>query len=176
MSDEQIAQVDAWLLGYKQFDGFQPPWIAVSGRGRDWEANWPIVGGDGISSAYGALEADATLTTISISIIYRGAPVYRLDMVPPDKREGNEFPVIKYAPQLPREFLGTHAHAWDDHRKWVQEQGLGQLPFRRPILPAPNNFDRGMEHVANAINLTLLPAHRPIQLPPQFGFSVRGGS
>lgn len=175
MSDEQIVEVDSWLASYKTLDGYQPPWISVAGRGRAWEANWPILSVDGISSAYAALEADAALVCISISIIYRGSPVYRLDIVPSDHQEGNPYSARKYAKYLPSTFCGSHAHAWEDHRLWVSEHGLGELPFRCPLSPAPAGFDRAFEHLAGQINLTLLPDHRPIELPKQSGFSMNGG-
>lgn len=175
MSDAQIAEVDTWLTSYKTFDIYQPPWIAVAGRGRDWEANWPIVGADGISSAYVALEADAALVFISISIIYRSSTIYRLDIVPSDHTEGNPYSARKYAKDLPSQFCGPHTHAWEDHRTWIAEHGLGELPFRRPLDPAPSGFPSAFEYVAGEINLTLLPVHRPIQLPRQIGFSLKGG-
>lgn len=133
------------------------------------------MGADGISSAYVALEADASFAFISISVIYRGNPIYRLDIVPPDRDEGNIFSARKYAKHLPPEFSGSHTHTWEDHRLWIADHGLGELPFRRPLEPAPDSFARAFDHVAEAINLTLLSAHRPIELPRQIGFSVKGG-
>lgn len=171
MSDAQVAEVDAYIEAYKAPDGVQPHWVAVRGRGRDWEATWPLVGTDGIASGYIKLESNARQTEIGISVIFRGQPIFRIDIVPDDRSEGNPLSARKYAPHLPAAFRGSHVHAWSDQRAWVREHGLGELPFRRPLAPVPANLDRAFELLSVEINLTLLSDQRGIEMPRQIGFS-----
>ena len=172
MSEAQVVEVDGWIGGYKTFDSYQPAWQPVKGRGRDWQARWPLVDQNDIASGFVVFEADAGFTEISISVIYRGSPVYRLDLCPPGQQHGNEFVARKYAPDLPRKFTGSHIHGWEDTRGWVKDHGLGEMPLRRPLENPPTDFDEAFEFVAKAVNITVQPGTRPVTLPPQRGLSL----
>lgn len=170
MSDADVEQVDDYIKGYKVLAGPQPHWVNVSKRSRDWELTWPMEGADGIASGYIMIESNAAQTEVSISVIYRSSPIYRIDVVPDDRPEGNPYITRKYAPGLPSEFTGSHVHAWADHRDYVRDCGLGELPFRRPLEGKPNNLDRAFDLLVEDIGLTLLPGQRGIEMPSQLGF------
>lgn len=175
MSEAQVAEVDTWISSYKAFDSYQPPWQPIRSRGRDWQATWPIVDLGGISSGKAVFETDAAFTEISISVIYRSNPIFRLDLVPADREEGNEFVALQYASDVPRKFTGTHTHSWDDHRLWVKSNGLGELPIRRPLIDPPTEIDGAFEFISRIMNVSLQPGQRPVILPPQKGLSLGKG-
>lgn len=174
MSEAQVAEVDAYVEAFKQFEGYMPEWQAVSGRGRDWQTRWPILDANGGSSGFVCFECDAAFAKVGISVIYRRKPIWRLDKIRETERKENPLPVRKYAPHLPREFHGSHVHAWDDHRLWVQDQGLGELPFRRPLEEQLVSFEQAFDIVAKATNLTVSPSQRGIALPAQSGLFPYG--
>jgi hypothetical protein len=74
MSDADVNEVEAWIAGYKTFDHYFPGWDETPGHGRDWQARWPIVDANGVTSGMACFEADAAFNEISISIIFRRAP------------------------------------------------------------------------------------------------------
>jgi hypothetical protein len=175
MSDSQVAEIDSYIDGYKAFDDYMPPWKPIIGHGRDWQSRWPITDAEGVTSGMAHFECDASFSEVSIAVTYRRSPIYRLDLVPVDKKEGNPFSVRPYAPGLPETFFGSHIHAWADHREWVRVNGLGELPFRRPLSPAPSDVQRALEIVAQDLNLTVLPTYRGIVLPVQSGLQLGKG-
>lgn len=170
MSEAEVSEVDAFIRGYKVLAGPQPHWVGVTKRSRDWELTWSLEDASGIASGYIMVESNAAQTEVGISVIYRGAPIYRIDIVPQERPEGNPWITRKYAPDLPSHFHGSHLHAWDDHREYVRDCGLGELPFRRPLRSNPSNLDRAFEMLISDIGLTLLPDQRGIEMPPQLGF------
>lgn len=176
MSEAQVAEVDAYIEAYKEFEGYMPEWLPVSGRGRDWQTRWPILDSAGGSSGFVCFECDAAFAKVGISVIYRRKPIWRLDKIRETERKENPYQVRKYAPHLPHEFQGSHVHAWNDHRLWVADQGLGELPFRRPMEEQLVSFEQAFDIVARAVNLTVSPSQRDVALPPQIGlFSNPGG-
>lgn len=174
MSDAEVAQVDAYIQSYKVLAGPQPHWVSVTKRSRDWELTWALEDASGIASGYIMIESNAAQTEVSISVIYRSAPIYRIDIVPSDKPEGNPLITRQFAPDLPAHFTGSHVHAWSDHREYVRQRGLGELPFRRPLEDDPSNLDRAFDLLTSDIGLTLLPGQRGIEMPSQLGFGSGG--
>jgi hypothetical protein len=173
MSDADVDGVDAWIAGYKELDGFQPPWLPAKGRS-EWKADWPIRDANDLTSGKLILECDAMHEEISVSIVVRKASIYRLDWVPDDRQEGNPYPARRYAPHLPVDFLGTHVHAWADHREYVRATGLKgfDLPFRCPTT-APTSLDEALERVTGAMNVAFPSSKRGTTLPPQTGLKLK---
>ncbi|RIX31581.1 hypothetical protein D3M59_00715 [Sphingomonas edaphi] len=120
-------------------------------------------------------ECDGSFTQLSISVIYNQRPIFRLDVVPDNERKENPFAVRRYAPSLPREVCGPHTHPWVEHREWVRAQGLGELPFRKPLVGSVTSFEHALDIVADAVNLTLAAGQRSVALPAQAGLFAREG-
>lgn len=129
MSDAEVTDVEAWIASYKAFDHYFPGWKESKGR-CDWQASWPIVDAHGIASAVAYFEADASLTEISISIVFRRAPVYRLDKINEAEPEGNQLSARQYAPhsasrvfRLSRPWLGRQSRVGEG-------EGVGRVALQ----------------------------------------------
>lgn len=175
MSDAEVTDVEDWITSYKTFDHYFPGWVESKGR-CDWQASWPIVDLDGIASAVAYFEADASFTDISISVVFRRAPIYRLDKIAETEPEGNPLTARQYAPHVPADFFGSHVHGWQDNREWVRAKGLAELPFKHPI-NSPPSLELMFDLVATEMNITVTPSQRGITLPPQSGLKLdwKGG-
>jgi hypothetical protein len=171
MSEADVQAVEDWLAAYKTFENYFPGWVPTPGHRCDWEVRWPIVDANGTISGMACFEADSAFEEVSISIIYRGNPVYRLDRVPNTRQEGNSYPAHLYVPDLPVTFKGSHIHAWEDHREYVRKNGRGPLIFRRPI-EQPHDIETAFGIVSKAVGLTVPSSHRGITLPPQSGLNL----
>jgi len=173
MSDAEVDEVEAWIGAYKTFDHYFPEWVESKGR-CDWQTSWPIVDMHGVASAIAYFEANASFSEISISIVFRRAPVYRLDKINESEPEGNSLDAQKYAPHVPAQFFGSHVHGWEDNREWVRAKGAGEVPFKHPIT-APSTLELMLQHAATEVNITVPASFRDIGLPPQSGLNLKWG-
>ncbi len=172
MADPTIEEVDAFISGYKTLDGFLPEWSQQYGW--SWTTQWSILDTQGRQMAHLAFSINAALTRPSISAIFRKNLIYRVDIVPKDETKPNDYGAL--AVGLPYNVTGPHTHPWPEHRQYVQENGFGELPFRKPVDIIDVQFIRALEVAAEDLNIQVDPRQRDCEPPAQAGlFADRNG-
>jgi hypothetical protein len=162
--DADVDDIDAFLADAKTLIGGEPLW-RPGGFAGDLHATWGIADSVGVSR--GELRfrvSPADRTEPSISVIYRGRPVWRVDIVPPTSWKPNPPDAVGLG--LPPRVDGPHEHAWPDNREYVRINGFRRLPNRRP-LPAIRRLPQALAALAARINLTLGPDQRGFDVPPR---------
>lgn len=102
--------VDAFLLAKKFLSGPQPPWEPGS-RPNQLDARWPIEEADGarrsnLTFRYSRESPDEP----SVSLVYLGKPVCRVDVKPKEDLDQNPGWVEDLG--LPDDVFGSHIHLW----------------------------------------------------------------
>jgi hypothetical protein len=91
--------------------------------------------------------------------------VYRIDVVAPDEEKPN--PPDAHVLGLPPRIIGTHAHAWEDNRSFVEQNGFAELPYRRPLqVPEPTLRNTVMA-LAEGVRITITGEQRASIEPPK---------
>jgi hypothetical protein len=165
--DAEIAEIDAFLAREKTLVGPLPIWNQGSRRG-EVEAVWPVADADGISIANLRFRCSKShLAYPSMSMIMRGQPIWRVDLVPPDEWKPN--PPWAEGLGLPPVITGSHGHEWPDNRDHVSRIPVGpwDLPARRPLQPQIRRLTHALPAFAERINLVLTHEQRGFDVPPQ---------
>jgi hypothetical protein len=160
----EVAEVDAFLADEKTLEGV-PVW-RESPRPRELSAVWNIQDSLGIGRASLRFRCPrVTRAWPSISLIFRGNPIWRIDLVAADAWKPN--PPGAAALGLPPEVRGSHSHTWIDNRAYILSQDLWGLPYRRPLPVAIRRLPQAVASLAAAINLLLGDDQRRFDVPPQ---------
>ena len=173
MADPTLDEVDAFIAGYKTLDGFLPAeWRQL--RGWDWENRWGVLDVQGRQLGELVFSINASLTSPTISAIYRKKLIYRVDIVPMDEEKHNDYGAKALG--LPAIVRGPHTHPWPENRKFVELNGFGEIPYRKPVDIIDVQFIRALEVVANDLNIHIEPRQRECEPPKQTGlFAERRG-
>ena len=167
MADPTVDEVDAFINSYKTLDGYMPPWTQAYGW--DWQTQWGVLDALGRQQAELAFTINAALTRPSISAIYRKKLIYWVDIVPQDEEKPNDFGAMKVG--LPPVVRGPHTHPWPEHREFIQLNGFGELPYRKPVSIKDALFIRALEVASKDLNIHVDPSQRRECEPPaQAGF------
>lgn len=166
-----IDEIDAFLAEVKRLQGPPPEWVEGS-RG-ELSASWNIEDSVGIVRSHLRFRCSRQYRQFpSLSLIYRGNPVCRLDLVQPTECKWN--PPGAAAMGLPPRVCGSHLHGWPDNREYVRSAGLGHMPYRRPLTAQVRRLPQAILWLAEQINLTVGPDQRGFDVPPQASlFEVR---
>jgi hypothetical protein len=49
--------------------------------------------------------------------------------------------------------VGNHEHQWKDNKEFIRINGLGKLPYRRPLQPQIRQFRQAIGHFMDEINV-----------------------
>jgi hypothetical protein len=132
-----------------------------------WEAVWPIANSAGVVEN-GQLRvnyAPASDKLFSLSVIFRGQPLFRLDHVARTICHNN--PQWGAGYDLPPSVCGPHYHPWNPNREEVLRQHDWDLPFRLPLPSRIHRFDQALPWMADEVNLVLTPDQRAFGLPEE---------
>jgi hypothetical protein len=157
----EVDAVDEFLAATKGLKGGHPQWVKNT-RG-EYEAVWIISEADGRER--GQLRfccSRPTRSHPSVSVIFRGNPIWRFDLVPATEMKPN-LPGAKDL-RLEAWVYGNHQHTWPDNRKYALENSAWDIPFRRTADKSLYKISQAYQALAAEINLQLLPA--------QYGFEV----
>ena len=164
LSPAEAAEIDAFLAEEKRLDGI-PIWRESSWPG-EMDAVWNIQDSLGITRATLRFRCPrAARAWPSISLIFRASPIWRIDLVAPDAWKPN--PPGASSLSLPAIVRGSHSHTWHDNRAHLLSQDQWSLPYRRPLPAAIRRLPQAIASLADDVNLTLDPAQRGFDVPPQ---------
>lgn len=169
-SATDVAAVDQFLSSQKHLYG-APPEFGRSNFQRkgkhEWQASWPIADSLGmVTSAQLRFVARPGIPERhSVSVIYNGQCVTRLDFAPSDECESN--PVWAKDFGLPAVVCGPHMHSWEHNRAHVLVMRLWELPCRLPLQPQIRRFAQAFPWLAAEINIMLTPEQRDFSLPAE---------
>jgi hypothetical protein len=161
----EIDEIDAFLCEPKRLQGSPPLWQKAS-WGDDWEAIWNIEDSLGIVRGQLRCRFPRPYREFpSLSIIFRGNPVYRVDFTPPEICKSN--PLTAALHGLPARVCGSHCHTWEDNRDFVLSADIWWLPCRRPIQPQIRRLPQALYWLADQVNLEVGSEQRGFDVPPQ---------
>ncbi|MDB2391089.1 hypothetical protein N9X12_07720 [Alphaproteobacteria bacterium] len=149
LSEEDILEIDEFLLRQKTLSIETPNWTESS-RPNEYEARWPLEDNSGVLIAHVIFRFNYN-GQISISLIFRNKPIWRIDIV--DEFESKPNPPDAHIYDLPAEIVGNHEHQWNDNKEYIKQNGLGSLPYRRSLKPQIRQFQHAMPHFMNAVNV-----------------------
>jgi hypothetical protein len=166
-----VAAVDAfWADSPKQLSG-APPEFGATNFHRDGAyaraAIWPIADSLGIVGP-GQLRfvvRPGLRLGPSISVIFRGQAVARLDFVPPEECESN--PMWAATLGLQPRVCGPHFHSWEHNRQYVIRDERWELPCREALPPQVRRFEQALPWLAASMNLVLTPEQRAFDVPTE---------
>ncbi len=161
--DAEIAAVDEWLADEKTLSGPFPGW--GKSYGRDHTSRWGIV--DSIRTQRGelAITCDRALIKPTICVLMERKLVFRLDIVPENESEPNDFGALAFG--LPGMVKGSHIHSWVHNREWVKVHGFGELPIREPTPKALKTLEQALATTADVVGITLTTEQRDCRLPAE---------
>ncbi len=159
-----IDEVDAFFAEAQRLQGPPPLWTENS-RG-ELSASWSVEDSIGIVRAHFRFRCPKfSRQWPSLSLIYRGNLVCRVDLVPQSESKPN--PIGAASLGLPPMVIGSHFHGWTDNREYVRSAGLGRMPYRRPLPPQVRRLSQAIYWLANEINLAIEQDQRGFDVPPQ---------
>jgi hypothetical protein len=164
ISEAEAAEIQAFLAEEKRLDGI-PTWRESSWPG-EMDAVWTIQDSLDITRATLRFRCPrAARAWPSISLIFRGNPIWRIDLVSPDTWKPN--PPGAASLGLPAQVRGSHSHTWHDNRGHLLSQDLWSLPYRRPLPIAIRRLPQAIASLAAEVKLLLEPYQRGFDVPPQ---------
>lgn len=166
--DAEIVEIDAFIddVG-KHLLGTLPAW-RPSPRPGELSANWGIEESDGRSRAELRFRCPDVerQSECSISVLFRGRLIHRVDVVPNHIRKPNPAAALKLG--LPAKIDGPHAHEWRNNRDIVRRNGqFGTLPCRSQLPPQVTKLSQALAELAKQINLQLPPEAHAFEVPPK---------
>jgi hypothetical protein len=160
------SEIDAFLAEPKTLLGPFPEWKKNQARPGEYENTWLIADSLGIVRAQLRFRFSTSNKAFpSVSLIYRTLLIWRIDLVPPDECKFNMLGAAALG--LPARVCGSHSHSWPDNRDYVQSQGFGQMPYRRPIPVQVRKLEQAVLLLATEIGLVVAPEQRGFDVPPQ---------
>lgn len=162
-----IAEIDAFIAEQKSLqdlEGASPEW--QDGYPGELSATWNIVDSVGIVRAQLRFRCPVHKPQFpSISLIYKGSLITRLDLVSQDECKPNPHDAAMFG--LPPRVCGPHWHPWAFNRSYVETAGFGRMPYREPLPPQVRKLPQAMLWLAKNLNLSIAPDQRDFDVPPQ---------
>ncbi len=160
------AEIDEFLRAKKSLSGPQPVWRS-NGQPDRLDAKWAIEETGGISRAYLAFRFNRVSTNQpSVSVIYEGKNVCRVDVKPQDEYDGNPWQARKFG--LPGKVYGTHIHRWEHNREYVMEC-LPPDEWDNPIKEEISQSTQTLKHILALIcdqcGINFTPEQRDLNPP-----------
>lgn len=162
-----IAEIDAFIAENKtleDLEGSTPEW--EDGHAGELSGTWNVVDSVGLIRAQLRFRCPKSRPQFSsISLIYKGNLITRLDLVPPDECKPNMPAAAAFG--LPPHVCGPHWHPWEFNRSYVESAGFGRIPYREPLPPQIRKLPQGLLFLGDRINLSIAPGQRDFDIPPQ---------
>ena len=163
--DIDVSSVDDFLAREKTLVGNPPEW-KIATRVWEYELIWIVA--DDLGAEVGQLRfrwPKGPYVSPAVSLILRGNPIWRVDMVPADECKFN--PHDAHIFDLPARVCGPHEHSWPDNKDYVTACGFNKIPYRRPLPPQVRRFNQILPWLSDKIKLTLTPEQRKFDQPAQ---------
>lgn len=161
----EVQAADAFLAEPKRLQGAPPTWV-TSERDKELTARWLVEDSLGAVIAHLRFKCPRRYRAFpSVSVIFRGQPLWRIDLVPPDEMKLN--PPCAAAKGLPAQILGSHCHGWPDNREYVLESPIWDLPCRRPVQVQLRRLTNVVPWLCHEINLSLTHEQHGFDVPPR---------
>lgn len=170
MADPTLEEVDDFIASYKTLSGFLPVWQQF--HGLNWSVRWGILDALQVQQAELVFEINAGLTRPTIVCLFRKRPIYRVDIVPQSECKPNPWAASKVG--LPPVVYGPHTHPWQENRVWIEENGFGELPLRKPVVIEDVLFIRALEVASKDLNIHVDPGQRNCEPPAQASLFAEG--
>ena len=163
----QLEAVDRFLAGDKHLYG-EPPEFGpahVSRKGVLSEAVWPIADSEGIISTGQIRIMPRIGSCFTISVIFAGQCITRLDFVAMTDCESN--PPWAYSMGLPATVCGPHLHSWVNNRQEILriQSATWTMPLRVPLPVQIRKFSQALPWLAAHLKLMLTAEQRLFELP-----------
>lgn len=157
---DKFLELDKWLLGP------QPRWRR-NGESDTIDARWVIEEEVGLSRAYLAFRVNrASAEEPSVTLVFQGKPVCRVDIKPADEWDGNPPPAMALG--LPAKVYGAHLHRWEHNRKYVRD-GLPpdkwEIPIKQEISHLTQSLGQMLAVICNECRISFTPEQRDMSLP-----------
>jgi hypothetical protein len=167
LRNADVGLVDNFLADEKTLAGPAPEFGPKKSKSLSpiWEAIWPIANSAGVVES-GQLRvnyAPASDKPFSISLIFRGQCVFRVDFVAATICHRNPQWAADHG-LLPM-ICGPHFHPWNPNREEVLRQQDWSLPFRLPLPGRIHRFDQALPWMAAEVKLILTAEQREFGLP-----------
>ena len=123
--------------------------------------HWPVLVSGQSAECYVAAtlypnEGDLRFT---ISLVYRGSNVWRMDFEPMTQIKVN--PLLRGHEYSMARIAGPHCHRWEENRMFATPRAIPDpLPFRVP-LEGVRNWESAFRHFVGETNIA-----QPIEVPP----------
>ncbi len=163
MHDGLVAEIDAFIQGYKTLGTYMPGWNRRD-YGNEWQFRVPIEDAHGAQRGELCFSVDLPLKYPSIVAIYEGRLIYRVDITPQNEIEPNPHGAARL--HLPSQVTGPHAHTWENNREWCRRNGFLELPFRSQLPVEVDNLTAALQILAADLNIMIEPGQWNVKLPP----------
>lgn len=165
LSLTEVAAIEAFLAGSKTLDGETPHWDKSNFPG-ELAGRWPILDELGIGRAHLRFRvSESDPSAPSISLIFGGGSIGRVDLVPSGNCEPN--PPDGYRMGLPPRVCGSHFHSWHDNKDYLTENGLGSMPYRRALQPQIRRLEQLVPWFCEQVNISITADQRRFNVPLQ---------
>lgn len=138
-------EIDLYLPTRKWLSGRHPIW-RENGRLDQLDAKWPIEEVGNISRSHLVFRYNRVSTDEpSVSLIYRGKKVSRVDVKAPTEGDGNPPQAARLG--LPATVYGPHIHRWEHNRDYV----LNALPTDEWEIPIKEEISQATQKVGHIL-------------------------
>ena len=167
MADLNIEEISEFITSDKFLDGLCPSF--GEGFGGMFQTRWDFVDALGIGlQSHLCISLKESLDRPSISALYRGHPIYRLDIVPDHVEKPNPPWASKFG--LPNYVSGCHTHPWEQNKDFVEKNWDKSLPAREPLQESMSTLEHALAQVTDDLNISITGEQRVVSLPPQGRF------
>ena len=163
LSAFELQSIDDFLASSKRLDGAPPPWVKTE-RAHDFQATWNVIDHQGATSAYLRFRLSSLAPEFpSVTLVYRGNGISRLDLCSPALRKYN--PLWAEQLGLPGTFQGSHCHGWTHNRDHVGRTGLWKLDAKEPVGPSLRRVPQMLPWFTHKVGIRLTPEQRQFDAP-----------
>lgn len=159
-------EIDEYLGSPKSLKGQQPIW-RENGRLDQVDAKWPVIEAGGISRSHLTFRYNRVSTgEPSVSLIYKGKKVCRVDIKPEAVSDGNPPQAAKLG--LPPYVYGTHIHKWRNNRQYVLEAlplDEWEIPIKEEISQATQKLGHLLAYICSECSIEFTAEQRELNPP-----------
>lgn len=159
-------EIDRFIVAPKSLLGQQPSW-RPNGTSDRVDGRWLIEEDIGVTRAYLAFRVNRISTgEPSVSLIFEGRPICRIDIKPADEEDGNPPQAMRFG--LPGQVCGSHIHRWPYNREYVLEAlplDQWEIPIKEPISAATSTLGHIVAMICDHCRIGFTPEQRDLCLP-----------
>ncbi len=159
-------EIDVYLDSSKFLDGQQPIW-RENGRTDQLDAKWLIEEDGGVSRSHLAFRYNrASTNQPSVSLIYQGKKVCRVDLKSPDESDGNPPQAAEFG--LPGQVFGSHIHRWGHNRGYILNSlppDGWEIPIKEEISQSTQKLGHILAFICDACGISFTAEQRELNPP-----------